>query len=175
MAQTLDLKRLLATGRQLTETGRSQALQLGTDLVEQGRQATEQITAAVDELVSRGGRERMEELRQTVRGEVQQQLRTLGSEIKDHLAAQGQLAADRISALVGAQDQQRREQAEAVREAVRDEVQRQLGTLGLATGDDLAVLRRAIRDDLTALELRTSSAAPTTTEADPADAGIARS
>ena len=36
MAQSLDLKRLLATGRQLTETGRTQAVQLGTELVEQG-------------------------------------------------------------------------------------------------------------------------------------------
>ena len=152
MAQSLDLKRLLATGRQLTETGRSQALQLGTDLVEQGRQATEQITAAVDELVSRGGRDRIEDLRQTIRGEVQQQLRTLASEIKDHLAAQGQLAADQIAAAVDAREVQQRKHEEELREVVRDEVQRQLTALGLATREDLVALGRAIRDDLTALE-----------------------
>src|SRR5438477_10535956 len=100
MAQSLDLKRLLATGKQLTETGRTQAVQLGTELVEQGRLATEQISAALDELVGRGGRDRIEELRQTVRAEVQQQLRTVASELKEHLAAPGQLAAARVSAAV---------------------------------------------------------------------------
>jgi len=152
MAQSLDLKRLLATGRQLTETGRSQAVQLGNDLVEQGRQATEQISAAVDELVSRGGRDRIEELRQTIRGEVQQQLRTLAAEIKDHLAAQGQLAAERIAAAVDAREVQQRKHEEELREVVRDEVQRQLTTLGLATRDDLVALGRAIRDDRTTPE-----------------------
>ncbi|MDP9335191.1 MAG: hypothetical protein M3Q30_18060 [Actinomycetota bacterium] len=158
MAQSLDLKRLLETGRQLTETGRNQALQLGTDLVEQGRQATEQISAAVDELVGRGGRDRLEELRQTVRGEVQQQLRTVASELKEHLVAQGQLAADRIAAAVDARDEQQRKHAEELREVVRaevrDEVQRQLASLGLATREDLAALAHAIRDDLTALQVR---------------------
>jgi polyhydroxyalkanoate synthesis regulator phasin len=152
MAQSLDLKRLLASGRQLTETGRSQALQLGTDLVEQGRHATEQISAAVDELVGRGGRDRIEELRQTVRGEVQEQLRTLASELKDHLVAQGQLAADRIAAAVDARDEQLRKHAEELRELVSDEVQRQLATLDLATREDLVALGRSIRDDLTVLE-----------------------
>jgi polyhydroxyalkanoate synthesis regulator phasin len=152
MAQSLDLKRLLATGRQLTETGRSQAVQLGSDLVEQGRQATEQISAAVDELVSRGGRDRIEELRQTIRGEVQQQLRTLAAEIKDHLAAQGQLAAERIAAAVDAREVQQRKHEEELREVVRDEVQRQLTTLGLATREDLVALGRAIRDDRTTPE-----------------------
>jgi hypothetical protein len=56
MARPLDVKGLLATGRQITESGRTQAVQLGTDLVEQGRQATNQISAVVDELVNRGGR-----------------------------------------------------------------------------------------------------------------------
>jgi len=149
---TQPLARLLATGRQLTETGRSQAVQLGNDLVEQGRQATEQISAAVDELVSRGGRDRIEELRQTIRGEVQQQLRTLAAEIKDHLAAQGQLAAERIAAAVDAREVQQRKHEEELREVVRDEVQRQLTTLGLATRDDLVALGRAIRDDRTTPE-----------------------
>ena len=152
MAQSLDLKRLLASGRQLTETGRSQAVQLGNELVEQGRQATEQISAAVDELVGRGGRDRIEELRQTLRGEVHQQLRTLATELKEHLAEQGQLAADRIAAAVDLRDEQQRKHAEEVQEIVRDEVQRQLAALGLATREDLAALARTIRDDLTTRE-----------------------
>jgi polyhydroxyalkanoate synthesis regulator phasin len=145
MAQPLDVRRLLATGRQITETGRTQAVQLGTDLVEQGRQATDQISAVVDELVNRGGRERIEELRQTVRGEVQQPLHIL--------ATQGQLVADRIAAAI-----------EDLREAVRDEVQRQMSTLGLATREDLAGLGRTIREDLAALEgrLDRQTASPTT-------------
>src|SRR5437016_3020382 len=150
MAQPLDMRRLLATGRQITETGRTQVLQLGTDLVEQGRLATDQISAVVDELVNRGGREHIEDLRQTVRGEVQQPLRTLGSEIRDHLATQGHVVADRIAAAV-----------DDLREAVRDEVQRQMSTLGLATREDLAALGRAIRDDLAALEGRLERQAAT--------------
>ncbi len=143
MAQPIDVRRVLATGRQITQTGRTQVVQLGTDLVEQGRQTTEQISAVVDELVKRGGRERIEDFRQTVRGEVQQPLRALGSEIREHLAIHGHVVADRIAAAV-----------EDLREAVRDEVQRQMSTLGLATREDLAAFGRAIRDDLAALEGR---------------------
>src|SRR5437870_13301275 len=84
MAQPL--ARLLATGRQLGETGRTQAVQLGNNLVEQGRLATDQISAVVDELVNRGGRERIEDLRQTVRAEVQRELRTLRESLNDDLA-----------------------------------------------------------------------------------------
>jgi polyhydroxyalkanoate synthesis regulator phasin len=159
MAQPLDVKRLLATGKQITETGRSQAVQLGTDLVEQGRQAADQISAVIEQLVNPVGRGRDEDLRQTVRAEVTEQLRTFGSEIKDHLA-EGQLAADRIAEL----SRQRREHVEDLREAVRDEVQRQMSTLGLATRDDLAALGRTIRDDLVALEgrLERQAASPTT-------------
>jgi polyhydroxyalkanoate synthesis regulator phasin len=55
MAQPLDVKRLLATGKQITETSRTQAVQLGNDLVEQGRQATDQIAAVVDHLINPAG------------------------------------------------------------------------------------------------------------------------
>jgi len=160
MAQNVDLKRLLATGKHLGESGRSQARQLGTDLVEQGRQASEQISAVVDELVSRGSRERLEELRETIRDEVQQ-LRTLGSEMKDLLAQQSDLAADRIAAAVeelGGQrralDEQLRELDERLRETVRDEVQHHLSTFGAAISADLDTLGRVIRDDLTTLQGR---------------------
>ena len=152
MAQPLDVKRLLASGRQLTETGR----QLGTDLVEQGRQATDQISAVVEHLVNPVGRERVEDLRQMIRGEVQQPLRTLGSEIREHLATQSQLVGDRIASAV-----------DDVRDAVRDEVQRQMSTLGLATREDLVALRRAIRDDLTTPEAPTSAAARATSPTEP--------
>ena len=64
MAQPLE--RLLATGKQLGETGRSQAQQLRSDLVEQGCQATDQISAVVEQLVSPVGYRRGEDLRQTV-------------------------------------------------------------------------------------------------------------
>jgi membrane-associated HD superfamily phosphohydrolase len=149
MAQPLDVKRLLATGRQLTETGRTQAAQLGTDLVEQGRQATDQISAVIEQLVNPVGRGRDEDLRQTVRAEVTEQLRTVESKIKDHLA-DGQLAADRIAEL----SKQRREHTEDLREAVREEVQQQISALGLASREDLAALGNTIQDQLAALEGR---------------------
>jgi hypothetical protein len=149
MAQPLDVKRLLATGRQITETGRTQAAQLGNDLVEQGRQATDQISAVIEQLVNPVGRGRDEDLRQTVRAEVTEQLRMVESQFKDHLA-DGQLAADRIAEM----GRQRREHAEDLRDAIREEVQRQMRALGLATREDLAALGNTIRDDLAALEGR---------------------
>jgi hypothetical protein len=90
---------------------------------------------------------------------VKEQLRAFGSEIKEHLA-EGQLGADRIAEL----NRQRREHVEELREAVRDEVQRQVSTLGLATREDLAALGRTIGDDLAALEsrLERQTASPTT-------------
>lgn len=149
MAQPLDVKRLLATGKQITDTGRTQAVQLGTDLVEQGRQATDQISAVIEQLVNPVGRGRGEDLRQTVRAEVTEQLRMVESQIKDHLA-DGQLAADRIAEL----SRQRREHAEDLREAVREEVQRQMTTFGAATREDLAALGNTIQEQLAALEGR---------------------
>jgi polyhydroxyalkanoate synthesis regulator phasin len=149
MAQPLDVRRLLATGRQITETGRSQAVQLGSDLVEQGRLATDQISAVIEQLINPVGRGHDEDLRQTVRAEVTEQLRTVGSQIKDHLA-EGQLVADRIAEL----SRQRREHAEDLREAVREEAQRQISALGLATREDLAALGNTIQEQLTTLEGR---------------------
>jgi polyhydroxyalkanoate synthesis regulator phasin len=141
MPQPLDLNRLLEAGRQLTENGRSQARELGTDLVTQGRVASEYVSAVVDELVGRPGRDRMEELRQTVRAELEQQLR-------DQLQAN----------------------AAMVRDAVRDEVQRQLRELGLATQADLARLETTVRESLAALE-RTIAAAVASASSDPGHGG----
>ena len=151
MPQPLDVQRLVATGRQLADTGRSQARQLGTELVDKSRLATEQLSGAVEELVNRGGRERIEELRQMIRDEVHQQLQTLTVSIKKDLA-KGRAVADRIEAAVNDLRAHRDKQEEALRAAVRDEVQRQLRALGLATHDDLAALGQSIRDHVTALE-----------------------
>jgi hypothetical protein len=148
MAQPLDVKRLLATGKQISDTRRAQAVQLGNDLVEQGRQATDQISAVIEQVVNPVGRGR-EDLRQTVRAEVTEQLRMVESQIKDHLA-EGQLVADRIAEL----SKQRREHAEDLRDAVCEEVQRQISALGLATREDLAALGNTIQAQLAALEGR---------------------
>src|SRR3954463_1938480 len=86
LAQPLDFKRLLATGTQLTETGRSQARQLGSDLIAQGRVAAEQISDVVDDLVSRNNRDQLEEVRQTVRAVVDQQLSALAAALKRDFA-----------------------------------------------------------------------------------------
>src|SRR5437016_21930 len=136
---TQPLARLLATGRQLTETGRTQAVQLRTDLVEQGRLATDQIGAVVDELVNRGGRERIEDLRQTVRAEVRRELGILRKSLNED-RAKIESALERIAGVINEGTSQRREQVEELREAVRDEVQRQVSILGLATREDLAAL-----------------------------------
>jgi polyhydroxyalkanoate synthesis regulator phasin len=151
MPQPLDVQRLMATGRQLADTGRSQARQLGTELVAQSRLATEQLSSAVDELVSRAGRERVEELRQMLRAEVQQQLQTLTVAIKNDLA-KGRAVTDRIESAISELRAHRNEREHALREAVRDEVQREFSALELATRDDLAALGQSIRDHVTALK-----------------------
>src|SRR5215470_9278415 len=132
MAQPLDVKNLLATGKQFSDSGRSQARQLGSDLVSQGRQATEQIAARIDDLAGRASRERIEELRQSLRDEVQRELRMLRELLTEDLArVEG--AVDRIGAAVSEARNERREREEELRESLRDEVQRQLSVLGLAT------------------------------------------
>jgi polyhydroxyalkanoate synthesis regulator phasin len=163
MPQPLDVQRLMATGRQLADTGRSQARQLGTELVAQSRLATEQISGAVDELVNRPGRERIEELHQMIRAEMQQQLQTLTGSIKKDLA-KGRAVVDRIETAVNDLRTQRHEQEAALRKAVRDEVQRQLRALGLATRDDLAALGQTIRDQVTDLEPSAAQHPPSSTD-----------
>jgi len=147
MAQPLDVKHLLATGKQFSDSGRSQARQLGSDLVSQGRQATEQIAARIDDLAGRASRERIEELLQSLRGDVQRELRMLRELLTVDLArVEG--AVDRIGAAVSEARNERREREEELRESMRDELQRQLSLLGLATREDVAALGRSLREDL---------------------------
>jgi polyhydroxyalkanoate synthesis regulator phasin len=153
MAQSLDVKRLLATGKQFTDNGRTQARQLGTELATHGRLATEQVSAAIDELTSRGSRERIEELRRAVRDEVQREISTLRESMHAELA-RTQVDVDRIAAVVDEFDTQPRERGDRLREMVRDEVQSQLSSLGPATKKDVVALGRALRNDLTELESR---------------------
>jgi polyhydroxyalkanoate synthesis regulator phasin len=158
MPQPLDLNRLLEAGRQLTESGRSQARDLGTDLVAQGRVASEYVSAVVDDLVGRPGRERTEELRQAVRAEVEHQLSTLGAALQEDVASTARVAVDQINVAGDELRDQLQANAGMLRDAVRDEVQRQLRGLGLATQADLARLETAVRASLDALE-RTFAAA----------------
>ncbi len=154
MAQPLDLRRLLATGIKLTETGRSQAQQLWTGAVEQARQTTDQISLVADELFGRGSREHIEDLRQTVRAEVHQQLQTFASDMDDRLASQSQGVAERIASAV-----------DEMRELVGTEVQRQHANLVRAHKEDLG----ALRDDLAALAARIGRPA-TSPPTDPGEA-----
>lgn len=158
MPQPLDLNRLLEAGRHLTESGRSQARDLGTDLVAQGRVASEYVSAVVDDLVGRPGRERTEELRQSVRAEVEHHLSTLGAAMQEDVASTARVAVDQIIVAGDELRDQLQASAGMLRDAVRDEVQRQLRGLGLATQGDLARLETAVRDALAALE-RTFAAA----------------
>src|SRR5207302_3013824 len=118
-------------------------------------------SAAVDELVTRPSRERLEELSETVRSEVQQQVRTLGAEMKDLLAGQSELVGERIAGAIDELGTQRRELDarlrdldERLRETVRDEVQRHLSTFSAAISEDLDALGQVVRDDLSAFEGR---------------------
>ena len=59
---------------------------------------------------------------------------------------------DRIESAISELRAHRNEREDALREAVRDEVQREFSALELATRDDLAALGQSIRDHVTALE-----------------------
>ena len=70
--------------------------------------------------------------------------RSRARQIAADLAAQGQLARDQVSATVDELIDASRERSEKFRGAVRTEVQRQLGALGLATKADIAALERRL-------------------------------
>ena len=143
MAQPLDVKHLLATGKQFSDSGRSQARQLGNDLVSQGRQATEQIAARIDDLAGRASRERIEELRQTLRDDVQPELRMLREVLTGDLAhVEG--AVDRIGATVSEARSERREREEELRASLREEVQAELRMLREVLTGDLARVEGAV-------------------------------
>ena len=84
---------------------------------------------------------------------MQRELRTLRESLNEDLA-KIEFAVDRIAGVINDVASQRRGHVEGLREAVCDEVQRQMSTLGLATREDLAALGNEIRDDLAALEGR---------------------
>jgi polyhydroxyalkanoate synthesis regulator phasin len=60
------------------------------------------------------------------------------------LVAQGQLARDQVQSAVDEIVEMSRRRTEELREIVRSEVQRQLGSLGLATKEDLARVERKL-------------------------------
>lgn len=152
MPQPLDLHRLYEAGRQLTETSRAQARELGTDLVAQGRVASDYVSAVVDELVGRPSRERTEELRQIVRAEVEQQLHALGAAIRADVSTSARVAVEEIGAALDDLREQVRTSTDALRDVVRDEVQHRFQSLDVATRDDVARLQNTVHEAVAALE-----------------------
>lgn len=65
--------------------------------------------------------------------------------IANDLAAQGQIARDQVASAVDDLLEMSRKRSDGLRNIVRDEVQRQLGSLGLATKRDLAALERRMQ------------------------------
>ena len=65
--------------------------------------------------------------------------------IANDLVAQGQIARDQVASAVDDLLDMSRKRSDDLRNVVRDEVQRQLGSLGLATKRDLAALERRLQ------------------------------
>jgi polyhydroxyalkanoate synthesis regulator phasin len=84
--QSSDWKRVLSTGMEYTELGRSQARAIVSDLVAQGHLARDQMSTAVDEVLDMS-RRRSEDLRKLVQNEVQRQLGALGLATKADITA----------------------------------------------------------------------------------------
>jgi polyhydroxyalkanoate synthesis regulator phasin len=70
--------------------------------------------------------------------------RSQARQLASELVAQGQLARDQVSTAVDELVELSRRRSDAFRAVVRNEVQRQLGSLGLATKADLAALERKL-------------------------------
>jgi polyhydroxyalkanoate synthesis regulator phasin len=70
--------------------------------------------------------------------------RSQARSIVDELVAQGHLARDQMGAAVDEVVEMSRRRSEDLRKVVQNEVQRQLGALGLATRADLAALERRL-------------------------------
>jgi polyhydroxyalkanoate synthesis regulator phasin len=70
--------------------------------------------------------------------------RSQARQLASELVAQGQLARDQVSAAVDEIVELSRRRSDAFRSVVRNEVQRQLGALGLATKADLVALERKL-------------------------------
>jgi polyhydroxyalkanoate synthesis regulator phasin len=70
--------------------------------------------------------------------------RSQARQLASELVAQGQLARDQVSTAVDELVELSRRRSDAFRAVVRNEVQRQLGALGLATKADLAALERKL-------------------------------
>ncbi len=65
--------------------------------------------------------------------------------IANDLAAQGQIAREQVASAVDDLIDMSRRRSDGLRNIVRDEVQRQLGSLGFATKRDLAALERRMQ------------------------------
>src|SRR4029079_4555971 len=75
----------LDTGRTWTEMTRKQAETVGQDLVKRGERTQERGKKAADELLDRS-RKNAEQLRKTIRKEIQSQISAIGIATKDDLA-----------------------------------------------------------------------------------------
>src|SRR5690348_11469351 len=71
--------------------------------------------------------------------------RSQAKAIANDLAAQGQIAREQVASAVDDLIDMSRRRSDGLRNIVRDEVQRQLGSLGLATKRDLAALERRMQ------------------------------
>ena len=78
--------------------------------------------------------------------------------IANDLAAQGQIAREQVASAVDDLIDMSRRRSDGLRNIVRDEVQRQLGSLGFATKRDLAALERRMQK--AARESKKKSAPP---------------
>jgi hypothetical protein len=147
MPQVLQWKQLLNDGRRVTEVRSSQAGQLASDCRAHGEHATRQVSTAVEELLERR-RWLSDELRDTIRATVQRPLGALGLATKDDVSVQGALVTERVCAAVEELGARTRPNDE-LHDAVRAEVQRQVGALGVAIKDDLHALERRLTQTAT--------------------------
>ena len=131
MLQGLDVRQVLALASGFTDGGRSQALQLRSDLAAKGRLATGQVSAALVELVDRN-RQRNDALRRKVLGELQRRLGASRFSTSDD-AAERQFVSDQLSAVVEELAALSRQHHDELRRALQTAAERELRALSLVT------------------------------------------
>jgi hypothetical protein len=156
MVQRPDSTRFFEEGKQLIARNSTRVHELASDVLARAGRATGQVEATVESAVQ-AGRERGNELGGLARGQLKRQLSAVGlatkGDVRNETRGSFEELAGVITSLI---DQGRRSTAE-LREAMHEELQRELTALNVATKDDLALLEARVTKTIAKTPRRSSA------------------
>jgi uncharacterized protein YoxC len=162
MVQWTDRERVFESGKQRNAQGSTRVRELGSDALAQVKRVTGRVGSNV-EGVLQFSLERTNQLSSLIRGQMQRQLSAVGVATKVDVLNETRDSFEKLSAAIAALLDQSRRATTEVREAVHEELQRELSTLHVATKDDIAALEAKLPQASATTSKRTSraSAPPT--------------